>query len=242
MAAIIEDKMNIEDDEKLESLEFYIGLLKERVDNFKKEETKNKNSIREFISEYIELEDKIMDLLEKASQNPNLEEDYMDNIMNTVNTYLGDYQDQWESDFWDVYYTFRHTNDKDLLVHLDKKAITIDDASFLDDDSPSKIDRFAPDKEGRWNNNINNSSNDNQIKANLNGSFNNNSISKFKTLHPLHDLRVKSGSTNEDSLNMTSSHLFKIDEEMDKIEDTSTSAGSEKKEEKKRSCLDCVIY
>jgi hypothetical protein len=201
------------DEDKLEILEFYVGLLAERVENFNKEKSASRIKLNEFICEYIDLEDKILNLMEKLSQaNTENNPDLMEGITFTFNKYWGDYQDEWSDEYWDVYNMFRHVNDKELFSQLNKKTFTSKSNNSFFEENIEKV------KDGKNGEKFNHSPNKG-IKQ-----------------------RTKSASTNEDSFcqNMSLINLNKIDEEMEKVDEVSII--KEKQKEKRRNCFDCSIF
>lgn len=196
--------MSALEDDKLEVLEFYIGLLQERVENLKKESSNNREQLTEFMSEYIDLEDKILNLMQKLSQCPIENNQTMEELTNTFNKYWSDYQDTWSDDYWEVYNMFRHIDDKELFFQMNKKAFN----NSSQEENLEKMEETAEKK----------------IKS---------PVVKVKD-------KAKTGSTHDESCNMTLVNLNKIDEEMEKV--GNSSIFKEKKEEKRRTCLDCAIF
>ncbi len=64
-------------------------------------------------------------------------------------------------------------------------------------------------------------------------------ISLGQKFSPVNDFKTR-GSTNDDTMNMTMVNINKIDEELKEVGEMSICR--EKKEEKKRGCLDCLIF
>jgi hypothetical protein len=213
------------EDDKIEVLEFYIGLLQDRVENFKKEKNTNKQQLNEFMSEYIDLEDKILNLMNKISQGSEVDAEQMESLTNTFNKYWGDFQDEWSDDYWDVYNMYRHINDKDLFNQINKKALTPND-SLLDEEGVMGI-------VGMEKSSLSNSPSREKDKDHIsnNHNFSKTNISRMSKLNPKID----------DSFNVTTVNLNKIDEEMKEVQEVSM---EKNKEEKKRSCLDldCIIF
>ncbi len=186
------------EEDKLEELDSLVALLKETVDNFNKDN--NKSKLNEFISEYINLEDKILDKIDSLHHSKEIDSEQMENLTTTFNTYWGDYQNEWSDDYWEVYNTYRAVKDKNLVSNPIKK-INIFEDSFEE----------------------------NQEIMN---------ISMRQKLMPGNPETRRS--TSEDSMELTTVNINKIDEELKEIGEITSI--KEKKEEKKRGCLDCIIF
>ena len=60
--------VNSKEDDRLEELDSLISLLSEIVENYKKETTLTNQQLHEFMSEYINLEDKILEKFDYISK------------------------------------------------------------------------------------------------------------------------------------------------------------------------------
>jgi hypothetical protein len=193
--------VNVKEDDRLEELDSLISLLTEIVENFKKENSHSNQELHEFMSEYINLEDKILEKFDVISNMKEVDSKQMTELTEKFNEYWGDFQDTWDKESWDVYYTYRGIKDKNLGNGQMKKGNLFED-SFDENDEIMNISfgqKFSP-------------------------------VNDFKTR----------GSTNDDTMNMTMVNINKIDEELKEVGEMSICR--EKKEEKKRGCLDCLIF
>lgn len=204
-------KASLHDDDKLEVLEFYIGMLQEKVENFQKEKSPPRSTLNDFMTEYIDLEDKILKIMENLNHVPEISQEQMETLTTTFSKYWTDFQDEWSDENWEVYNMYRQIKDKDINYHVNKISYTGNN-SFAEESKDNKGIDFD----------------------NFNGINRNSPISQGQ-------MKDKRGlSTHDDSFNMTTVNLNKIDEEMKEVQEMSIVR--EKKEEKKRSCLDCIIF
>lgn len=199
------NKHNEKEDDNVEVLEFYIGLIQEIVENFKKEKNHNKQVLNDFIAEYIDLEDKIIGLIEKISQSVDVNEEQMEKLTDTFNKYFGDFQNEWPEEYWEIYHMYRNLNDKELFNQLNKKTLT--ENSFLEDQKNKILD-----KSGLC-----------HLPSSRRSSF------KFGNF--------------DDGISVSGMQLEKIDAEI-AMADVPTSASSpiQRKEEKNRSCVNCIVF
>lgn len=194
--------VNSKEDDRLEELDSLISLLSEIVENYKKETTLTNQQLHEFMSEYINLEDKILEKFDYISNMKDVDSNHMNLLTDKFNDNWGDFQDTWNKESWDVYYTYRGIKDKNLNNGLMKKGGNLFEDSFED------------------NNEIMN-------------------ISLSQKFQPNNGMKTR-GSSNDDTMNITTVNINKIDEELKEVGEMSICR--EKKEEKKRGCLDCVIF
>jgi hypothetical protein len=108
------------EEENLEILEFYIDLLKEKVENFKKNKVLQNQKLNKFMAEYIDLEDKILNILKNISITDPNNENKMEDLTDIFTIYWSNFQDEWEDDMWSVYYMYRNLNDKDGNSEVNK--------------------------------------------------------------------------------------------------------------------------
>jgi hypothetical protein len=195
--------VNPKEDDRLEELESLISLLSEIVENFKKETTHTNQQLHEFMSEYINLEDKILEKFDLISNMKDVDSNQMNQLTDKFNENWGDFQDTWEKESWDVYYTYRGIKDKNLNNGQMKKGGHLFEDSFEDNDEIMNI-------------------------------------SLGQKFQPKEHIKTRGGSSNEDTMNVTTVNINKIDEELKEVGEMSICR--EKKEEKKRGCLDCVIF
>jgi hypothetical protein len=156
------------------------------------------------MSEYINLEDKILSLIEFLSEEP-INPGQIQELSNTFNQYWGEYQDTWNEEYWEVYNLFRQIGNKQIFNNLNKKlSITENEISFLNDE----IEKMQDCKNGE------------------------------KMIR--NPLKNRTRSTLDRSTFNSSFNLNKIDEELDKVYESSI--GNNIINEKKRGCLECVIF
>lgn len=196
----------LSNEDKLEELECCIGLMKEEVEKLENAPCSDKE-LDTFMRYYIELEDKIISLMEYLSQLQGINQEKMETLTNVFNKYWGEYQDSWSDKYWNIYNTHRQIKDNE-----------------------GNGKRLIPDNDtGNVNNNL-------EEDLNLDDISNN----PFNTLKAAVQSKTKTGSSSTHDESMTMSYLCKIDEEMKEVQEISIT--KDKKEEKRRSCLDCVIF
>lgn len=134
----------------------------------------------------------------------------MNTMTTTFSKYWGDYQDTWDTEYWDVYNRFRQIDDKEMFNNLNKKHLMATEASFIE----GQTERMQDGKNGE------------KVLYN--------SKSNIKD-------RGCSPSTHDETANMTMVNLNKIDDEIDRMNEFSV-CKDKQKEEKKRGCLDCIVF
>jgi len=200
------------DEDKLEEFESCVILIEERVIEFKNNKNVTEEILNEFMSEYIDLEDKILTYIDKLSHVNGIDEVKMDQLIKKFNTYWELYQNDWPENYWDTYDMYRVIKDKDIspkFMGMNIKPVIVSDLIY--EEGFDKC-HALPTEENFQADPIN------QANKNL-------------------PEKVKLASTNDESMN--TSYLGKIDEELKEVQEINL---SEKKEEKRRSCLDCNIF
>jgi hypothetical protein len=105
--------MSSSEDENIEIVEFYVGLLQEKCELFQKDKNPSPQKLNEFIAEYINLEDKIMKLMGEINVSTEENGNKMEELTRVFSIYWDKYQDKWQEDFWNVYDMYRLLNEKD---------------------------------------------------------------------------------------------------------------------------------
>lgn len=108
------------EEENLEILEFYIDLLKDKVENFKQNKVLQNQKLNKFMAEYIDLEDKILNILKNISITDEKNENHIEELTDIFTIYWSNFQDEWEDDMWSVYNLYRNLNDKDSTNEFNK--------------------------------------------------------------------------------------------------------------------------
>jgi len=130
------------EEENLEILEFYIDLLKEKVENFQKSPILQNQKLNRFIAEYIDLEDKILNTFNNISITGPENEKKMDELTDVFNVYWSKFQDTWEEDMWSIYNMYRNLNEKDSKEEYNKNNfISSNNAEFTVDGSKNTISK-----------------------------------------------------------------------------------------------------
>jgi hypothetical protein len=194
----------LDGEEYMEEFESLVCLLKEKVEKLKRNQNITYQMLEEFMPEYINIEDKIIKLI-LAPPTTNINHAQMDELLNTSNVYLRNFQDTWEIPYWEVY---DHWYSKMFDVSLPPNHREEDNQSLEDKDM---LD----------------------LSLELKG----------KNLDKLTRGRDKSknSTAHEESLNISTSNINKIDEELNEIKEIDFTKNY--KEEKKRGCLDnCLIF
>jgi hypothetical protein len=119
---------------EIENLEFYIGLLQELVEAFRKDTSNIPQQLRDFFNEYIQLEDKILSLISHLSQNIklNAENQTFSSLINTFNIYWGVLQDQWSDQEWEIYNSIRTNTTENVQHHEQCDSILPSEKSFTE--------------------------------------------------------------------------------------------------------------
>ena len=89
-------------EEFTEELEHLVNLLKELVENLKKNLIVTKDDLKEFMPKYICIEDKIIKLL-KTNPTTQVDNRHIEELIHVCNIYLRDYQDEWDNSYWNIY-------------------------------------------------------------------------------------------------------------------------------------------
>lgn len=172
------------------------------------------------MSEYINLEDKIISLIETLSEDKEtLENAEISNqiteLTSVFNKYWSEYQDTWSDEYWEVYNIFRQIDNKHTTLiknkqlNLNNTENTENDLSFINYEEEKMQDCKNGEK---------------------------------VFLSPTKKNKTKTSSVDRSTFN-TSINLNKIDEELDKVEDDLLDANENiNLIEKRRGCLECLIF
>jgi DNA repair exonuclease SbcCD ATPase subunit len=195
-------------EDKLEELESLIGLIEDLVLELKKLNSVSDEKLNEFMSEYIDLEDKILTIMQQLSEVLDIK-NKMINLTKKFNTYWGEYQNTWPDNFWDTYDMYRSIIDKDMPHNnFNIKPVVGENDLFYENDF-EKCQALQTDE--------------NQIE------FSNKLGQNLQ--------KIKSASTHDESMN--ASYLGRIDEEMKEVQEITIV--KDKKDEKRRGCLECIV-
>ncbi len=191
-------------EEYIEEFESLVGLLKETVEKLKRNRLITSEILAEFMPEYINIEEQIIKLLQMPPRKLNY--DHMEELIAESTTYLKDYQDTWEDNYWEFY---NHWYSKIFDVRPPPHAKGQIENDFSMDEQ--EMLELSLDLKGRKSNGLN---------------------------PPGSKLR---GSTHDESMNVTTTNINKIDEELREVKEIDFKKTP--KEEKKRDCLDnCLIF
>jgi hypothetical protein len=103
--------------EILSNLEIYIELLQETVNKFKSIKKPKYFETKEFMLEYVNLEDKILDMFDTlvTKKVNKISKKQLENLVNQFNQCWGVYQDTWGDATWLIY---ENTKKKDKKVNI----------------------------------------------------------------------------------------------------------------------------
>lgn len=115
---MIEEKINnIELEEQVINVEIYVECLVENVQKFKLINKPSFFIIQEFILEYINLEEKILNMFQQLDKRKlkRKHKNIIDNLLILFNSHWKDFQDSWDEQMWKIY---EGTKKNDIKVNI----------------------------------------------------------------------------------------------------------------------------
>jgi hypothetical protein len=104
-------------EEIFSNLEIYIECLQENVSKFKNTHKPGYFGTQEFILEYVNLEEKILDIFDSLNTRKIDKKcrKQLENLVNEFNASWTDYQDTWTDVMWEIY---ENTKKKDKKINI----------------------------------------------------------------------------------------------------------------------------